>query len=111
MSMTRRKPYNFCCATFLFCFTERRSAATAGRVRFSMARSKSLPSSRRGSSGKPGAPLAEKLRQIVAGAPANRALPTTRELGKRFGVANTTVFRALRELVDAGEIWQRSEEH
>lgn len=71
-----------------------------------MARSKSLPSSRRGSSGKPGAPLAEKLRQIVAGAPANRALPTTRELGKRFGVANTTVFRALRELVDAGEIWQ-----
>ncbi|MBI4626461.1 MAG: LacI family DNA-binding transcriptional regulator [Verrucomicrobia bacterium] len=33
-------------------------------------------------------------------------MPTTREFGKRFGVANTTVFRVLQRLTRDGEIWQ-----
>jgi DNA-binding LacI/PurR family transcriptional regulator len=46
------------------------------------------------------------MRHIVAAAPANRPLPTTRELGAEFDVANTTVFRLLRTMAEAGEIWQ-----
>jgi DNA-binding LacI/PurR family transcriptional regulator len=50
--------------------------------------------------------LGTRLRRLVAGAAANRPLPTTRELGTRFGIANTTVFRVLREMAEAGELWQ-----
>lgn len=50
--------------------------------------------------------LADRLRRLVAGAPADRALPTTRELGEKFGIANTTVFRVLRTLAAAREVWQ-----
>ncbi len=50
--------------------------------------------------------MLSQLRQIVTGAPSDRPLPTTRELGDRFGVANTTVFRSLRRLIQSGEIWQ-----
>lgn len=50
--------------------------------------------------------LAARLRRIVADAPHDRPLPTTRELGERFGVANTTVYRVLNRLTQAGEIWQ-----
>jgi DNA-binding LacI/PurR family transcriptional regulator len=46
------------------------------------------------------------LRELAAAAAADQPLPTTRELGERFGVANTTVFRALRALARAGEVWQ-----
>lgn len=44
---------------------------------------------------------------MLATAPAHEPLPTTRELGERFGVANTTVFRALRNLIADGRIWQQ----
>ncbi len=50
--------------------------------------------------------LAGRVRHLAAGAPADGPLPTTRELGERFGVANTTVFRALRDLAARGDIWQ-----
>jgi len=50
--------------------------------------------------------LAARLRRLVIAAPSDRPLPTTRELGKRFGLANTTVFRVLRGMAEAGEIWQ-----
>lgn len=33
-------------------------------------------------------------------------LPTTRELGERFGVSHVTVSRILRKLADAGTLWQ-----
>jgi DNA-binding LacI/PurR family transcriptional regulator len=39
-------------------------------------------------------------------APPDRPLPTTRELGKRFGVANATAFRVLQRLAQEGDIWQ-----
>lgn len=50
--------------------------------------------------------LVARLRKIVTDAPHDRPLPTTRELGERFGVANTTVYRVLNRLTHAGEIWQ-----
>jgi DNA-binding LacI/PurR family transcriptional regulator len=50
--------------------------------------------------------LNDRLRRLVASAPADRPLPTTRELGDRYGIANTTVFRILRTLAASGEIWQ-----
>ncbi len=50
--------------------------------------------------------LAERLRRLVREAPIDQPLPTTRELGNRFGTANTTVFRILRSMAAAGEIWQ-----
>lgn len=56
--------------------------------------------------GAPDSALTERLRKVVASAAADRPLPTTRELGERFGTANTTVFRILRVLAAAGEIWQ-----
>ena len=50
--------------------------------------------------------MLEQMRRIIAKAPASSPLPTTRELGSTFGVANTTVFRLLRTMAEAGEIWQ-----
>lgn len=50
--------------------------------------------------------LAARIRKLVATAAADQPLPTTRELGDRLGVANTTVFRVLRHLTQAGEVWQ-----
>lgn len=50
--------------------------------------------------------LETHLRRLLANASPRAPLPTTRELGQRFEVANTTVFRVLRRLVVAGEIWQ-----
>jgi DNA-binding LacI/PurR family transcriptional regulator len=58
------------------------------------------------SKGHPDNGLANRLRKLVSGAPTARPLPTTRELGKRFGTANTTVYRILRNMAAAGEIWQ-----
>ena len=46
------------------------------------------------------------MRQLLASAPCDQPLPTTRELGERFRVANTTAFRLLRDLARAGDIWQ-----
>jgi hypothetical protein len=50
--------------------------------------------------------LADRVRQLLATAPGDQPLPTTRELGTRFRVANTTAFRLLQDLSRAGEIWQ-----
>lgn len=69
-----------------------------------MARSRSASSAARHT--QPDTGLADRLRRLVQGVPSDRPLPTTRELGKRFGIANTTVFRVLRDLAAAGEIWQ-----
>jgi DNA-binding LacI/PurR family transcriptional regulator len=62
----------------------------------------SRPSARNGRAGA----LGNRLRLLVNDAPAHQPLPTTRELGERFGTANTTVFRILRTMAAAGEIWQ-----
>ena len=51
-------------------------------------------------------PLAERVRLLVKAAPDDLPLPTTRELGARFRVANATAFRLLQQLTKAGEIWQ-----
>ncbi|MEY4938412.1 MAG: hypothetical protein RIQ93_147 [Verrucomicrobiota bacterium] len=50
--------------------------------------------------------LAERIRHSLKSVPTDRPLPTTREFGLRFGVANTTVFRVLQRLTTDGEIWQ-----
>lgn len=50
--------------------------------------------------------LAVRVRRAVVNGPTDRPLPTTREFGKRFGVANTTIFRVLQRLTADGEIWQ-----
>lgn len=71
-----------------------------------MPRSRSQPSRPRRAVPAADGGLAAKLRRIVADAPADRPLSTTREFGRRFGVANTTVFRVLRGLAHAGKIWQ-----
>ena len=54
----------------------------------------------------PDSALTDKLRRLIGATSADRPLPTTRELGKRFGLANTTVFRILRSMAAAGELWQ-----
>jgi DNA-binding transcriptional regulator YhcF (GntR family) len=72
-----------------------------------MARShRTQPTRQNSGHGQPDEALGERLRRLVVGAPADRPLPTTRELGTRFGIANTTVFRVLRGMAGAGEIWQ-----
>ncbi|MBL9200957.1 MAG: substrate-binding domain-containing protein [Opitutaceae bacterium] len=53
-----------------------------------------------------GATLADRVARLVADSPEDRALPTTREMGDRLGVANTTVYRLLHRLATAGVIWQ-----
>ncbi len=50
--------------------------------------------------------LTAQIRRSLAAAPTDQPLPTTREFGQRFGVANTTVFRVLQRLTKDGEIWQ-----
>ncbi len=50
--------------------------------------------------------LAGRVRQVVADAPSDQPLPTTREFGHMLGVANTTAFRVLQRLTQEGEIWQ-----
>ncbi len=54
----------------------------------------------------PEAALVARLRKIVANLAADQPLPPTRELGTRFGVANTTVYRVLRAMAEAGDVWQ-----
>ncbi|HEU5077898.1 MAG TPA: substrate-binding domain-containing protein [Opitutaceae bacterium] len=51
-------------------------------------------------------PWENRLRRLVASSPPDVPLPTTRSLGEQFGVANTTVFRALQKLIADGELWQ-----
>ncbi len=48
----------------------------------------------------------ETLRGWTARLPAAAPLPSTRALGAKHGVANTTIFRALAELVAEGVLWQ-----
>jgi hypothetical protein len=69
-----------------------------------MARSQTFR--RPGANGSTHGGLADRLRKLIAATPPDAPLPTTRELGTRFGLANTTVFRVLRGLTIAGEAWQ-----
>lgn len=69
-----------------------------------MARLRSLPN--KTSAAGPEADLTTRLRRAVFDAPPDHPLPTTREFGKRFGVANVTAFRVLQRLAEDGEIWQ-----
>src|SRR5688572_5541924 len=73
-----------------------------------MAQSRPRHSSRSHSAtnGHRGNGIDQRLRGLVAGSPPDRPLPTTRELGQKFGMANTTVFRVLRGMAETGEIWQ-----
>src|SRR5687767_11323035 len=66
-------------------------ALSSNRFPLSMARSRPAPSPT--TNGQPDTALGDRLRRLVLGVPSDRPLPTTRELGKRFGIANTTVFR------------------
>lgn len=50
--------------------------------------------------------LVKTLRGWVARLPAAAPLSSTRALGAKHGVANTTIFRALAELVAEGVLWQ-----
>ena len=50
--------------------------------------------------------LAGRFLQAVADAPSDEPLPTTRELGKRFGVASATAYRVLQKLSGEGKVWQ-----
>ena len=53
-----------------------------------------------------GATLAANIARLVADGPDDRPLPTTREIGRQLGVANTTVYRHLHTLARTGGIWQ-----
>ena len=67
---------------------------------------RSTPPPRSRGSRSPARSLADQLRSVLADTPRDQPLPTTRELGERFHVANTTVFRLLREFAKSGGIWQ-----
>ena len=53
-----------------------------------------------------GSEVGSRLAKLIGSCPSDRPLPTTRELGRRFGVANTTVYRLLQDHAAAGEVWQ-----
>jgi hypothetical protein len=61
-------------------------------------------SSRKKSSNKQ--PWESRLRRLIQSSPPHVPLPTTRSLGERFGLANTTAFRVLQKLAGEGTIWQ-----
>jgi hypothetical protein len=72
-----------------------------------MARARSRSSTpARAAAAPPDAGLTARLRRLVATAATHQPLPTTRDLGQQFGVANTTVYRVLRSLTRDGEVWQ-----
>jgi DNA-binding LacI/PurR family transcriptional regulator len=73
-----------------------------------MARARSSSPSRTGAGAAAPRPpgLPARLHRLLAATAADQPLPTTRELGERFGVANSTVARVLRRLTDAGDVWQ-----
>lgn len=71
-----------------------------------MPRPRRSPSSARSATATAEAGLAARIRRVVTATAADQPLPTTRELGARLGVANTTVYRVLRALGAAGEVWQ-----
>src|SRR5690606_31400730 len=50
--------------------------------------------------------LASRVLRAAAKAPPDLPLPTTREFGRRFGVASATAYRVLQKLSHEGEIWQ-----
>lgn len=65
------------------------------------------PSSKRSRKPDPDATdFAARLARLVAESPDDSPLPTTREIGRRLGVANTTVYRELHRLTGAGFTWQ-----
>jgi hypothetical protein len=71
------------------------------------ARSKSRSRSRaRNAAAVARADLRGTLLRLIANAPHDQPLATTRALGERFGVSNTTVFRALSRLTQDGVVWQ-----
>lgn len=69
-----------------------------------MARSSLAPAPSKGSASEP--PPLDRIHQVLATAPSDQPLPTTRELGERLHIAHTTAFRLLRELATAGAVWQ-----
>lgn len=57
----------------------------------------------------PAPSLREQLIALVNGAPTSAPLPTTRELGQRFAVANSSVSRIFQKLVQEGTVWQHAD--
>lgn len=53
-----------------------------------------------------GMSLEKSVLKLLDGANPSGPLPTTRELGERFGVSHVTVSRVLRRLADSGTLWQ-----
>ena len=47
-----------------------------------------------------------ELLQNISELPAGSSLPTMQELGERFDLHASTIFRMLRDLADAGSVWQ-----
>jgi DNA-binding transcriptional regulator YhcF (GntR family) len=50
--------------------------------------------------------MADAILRVVAEAPTDRPLPTTRELGRRHRVAGATAYRLLQRFAREGRIWQ-----
>jgi DNA-binding LacI/PurR family transcriptional regulator len=71
-----------------------------------MARSRTPRPARLLTNDSPGETVSDRLRRLLPKASIDRPLPTTRALGDRLGLANTTVFRVLRDMTAAGELWQ-----
>lgn len=71
-----------------------------------VARSSSSSGAKARSRNRPADDVAAAIQRVLADMPDDRPLPTTRELGEQLGVANTTVFRFLRDLATAGKVWQ-----
>jgi len=57
-------------------------------------------------SARPETGVAVWVRLTASESAPDQPLPTTRDLGKRFGVANATAFRVLQKMAQDGEIWQ-----
>ena len=53
--------------------------------------------------------LRERLLGLVRAASVNEPLPTTRELGQRFAVANSSVSRLFQKFVEEGTVWQHAD--
>ena len=92
------------CNIFFLFLTCLLALSAPERSKEEMTRSSSAPRQRRARAAD--RTLGDRFRQLLANAPGDQPLPTTRELGERFRVANTTVFRLLRDLASEGEIWQ-----
>lgn len=53
--------------------------------------------------------LRQQLEHLVGSAPVDLPLPTTRKLGQRFHVANSSISRVFQKLLNEGTVWQHTD--